>query len=65
MLVIEREGYGRLEWLEPVDVTGLDLQDLVQIDRGECSFTWKERGGGVEGVSIFWVSVKGFLGGSG
>jgi hypothetical protein len=35
MLVIEREGYGRLEWLEPVDVTGLDLQDLVQIDRGE------------------------------
>jgi hypothetical protein len=33
-------GSGCLEWLEPVDVTGLDLQDLVQIDRGE----WYEQG---------------------
>lgn len=35
-LVIEREGYGRLEWLQPVDVSGLDLQDIIQIDRGEA-----------------------------
>lgn len=35
-LVIEREGYGKLEWLQPVDVTGLDLQDIVSIERGEC-----------------------------
>jgi hypothetical protein len=33
-LVIEREGYGKLEWLQLVDVSGLDLQDIIQIDRG-------------------------------
>jgi len=34
LLVVERQGYGRLEWLQPVDIEGLDLQDIVQIERG-------------------------------
>ena len=29
-----RDGYGSLEWLEPVDVRDLDLEDTVQIARG-------------------------------
>lgn len=31
-----REGYGTLEWLGPVDVRGLDLEQVAQIERGAC-----------------------------
>lgn len=31
---IKRDGYGSLEWQQPVDVRGLDLEGVVQIERG-------------------------------
>jgi len=34
---VVRDGYGSLEWLEPVDVRDLDLEDTVQIARGGLS----------------------------
>jgi hypothetical protein len=32
-LVVGREGYGQIEFLEPVDVRGVDLNQLIVIDR--------------------------------
>lgn len=32
---IIRDGYGCLEWQQPVDVRGLDLEGIVQIERGK------------------------------
>jgi hypothetical protein len=39
---VEREGFGRLDWKEAVDVTGLDLSDIVQIDRGKIKCVYRE-----------------------
>jgi hypothetical protein len=34
---VERAGYGSLEWLAPVDVRGVDLGDIISIERGELA----------------------------
>lgn len=34
---IGREGYGKIEWNEPVDVRGLVIDNCVEIDRGEVA----------------------------
>jgi hypothetical protein len=61
-LVVEREGYGRLEWLQPVDVSGLDLQDIIQIERGAKRGTRRDGvgavgggGAGGQGVLVLWL----------
>lgn len=34
---VGREGYGEVTWIEPVDVRGLNLDDVVDIQRGEIA----------------------------
>ncbi|WIA23827.1 hypothetical protein OEZ85_013492 [Tetradesmus obliquus] len=34
---VERPGYGTLEWLAPVDVRGVDLGEIISIERGEVA----------------------------
>ncbi|KAF6264567.1 hypothetical protein COO60DRAFT_1266863 [Scenedesmus sp. NREL 46B-D3] len=34
---VERAGFGSLEWLAPVDVRGVDLGDVISIERGEVA----------------------------
>jgi hypothetical protein len=38
---VERAGYGSLEWLAPVDVRGVDLGDIISIERGKLRrYVW-------------------------
>lgn len=32
---VSRAGFGQIRWLQPVDVTGLSLEDVVTIQEGE------------------------------
>lgn len=34
---VGRDGYGEIKWVEPVDVRGLDLDNVVDIQRGEVA----------------------------